>query len=108
MTQEKLKSIIENAVKEREIDLENADREDYMKILRDAESGDDTVLFDLIADADGHPIRIQAFTDVKYKEKTYSIILNFDLELYGGIDELTEEILGEYKRAYDLQKNFTY
>lgn len=82
MTKKELKSLIEGAVKNWRINIEHVDREDIMRILNDIEQADDTVCYDLIADADANPIAIQTFTNIRFKENNYSVILNFNLDLY--------------------------
>lgn len=106
MTFEKLYNLIGESVKKRWIFINETDREEAMAILRDIEGVDDTLMFDLIADSEGHPSRIQVFTDVKYKEKTYSIILNFDLCLYGEESGRAEQILKEFEKAKEIKERF--
>lgn len=106
MKKTELKKLIKKSVESRDLDMWNADRVDYMKILTDVESNNDDLCFDLISDADGHPISIQAFTTVRHKDIFYHVIVSFNVQVNNNIQYLTDEIRDRYNKAREIQRLF--
>lgn len=77
-----------------------------MKILTDVEGNNDDLCFDLISDADGHPISIQAFTTVRHKDIFYHVIVSFNVQVNNNIQYLTDEIRDRYNKAREIQRLF--
>lgn len=105
MTKEELTKIIENSVKEHDFDFKDYDREDVEFILNDIQEEDDTLLFDTIS-CWWHPIAIQVFTDVEFKGKNYSVIIDFEMPLENTKEEFIERIWEEYERALKNKEIF--
>lgn len=103
MEKTELKKVIKESIKSWDLDMGNADRVDYMKILTDIEWYDDDLCFDLIADADGHPISIQAFTTIKHKDIFYNVIVSFNVCMFNNVDYLTDELYGRYQKAKEIK-----
>ena len=105
MTKEKLKSLIEEAIKNYDIELQDIDRPDAMLILNYIEQNNDDLMYDLI-DYDAHPIAIQCFTNVRFKEKNRNIIVDFGIPLGNNIDDRVETLMWDYEMAYKTKETF--
>ena len=105
MTKEELTKIIENSVKEHDFDFKDYDREDVEYIFQDIQGKDDTLYFDTISYW-WHPIAIQVFTDVEFKGKNYSVIIDFEMPLENTKEEFIERIWEEYERALKNKEIF--
>ena len=107
MTKEELTKIIEKSVKEHDFDFKNYDREDIEMILNDLQ--DDFELMGLYFDTisyEGHPIAIQVFTDVFFKEYNYDVIIDFEMPLPWSKEEFIETIWDEYQTALKNKEIF--
>lgn len=109
MTKEQLAKIINDSLERQEYDWERADREELGRVLTDIEEGTQTewktrLYFDTIYCE--HPIAIQVFTEVKHQNKTYNVIIDFDMTTPIDADALIDTIWEEYQTAQEMQKNF--
>lgn len=100
-----IRKIIEDGLNRRGIDINNRDREEVLALLNDVQEFDDTLQFDLISGTEG-PVAIQVFTDVDYKGKSYSVIIDFDMLTPNSVEELVKTLLEEYEKAINTQNNF--
>lgn len=105
MTKKELKSLIEGAIKKYDIELQDIDRPDAMLILKEIEENNDDLMFDLI-DYDAHPIAIQCFTSVRFKEKNRDVIVDFEIPLWNNIDDRVETLMWDYEMAYETKETF--
>jgi len=105
MTKKELEKIINTALENYDFNWGEYDREDLERVLTDIQNGNDTLCFDTIS-CDWHPIAIQVFTDVNYKDKNYSIILDFDMLQPEDPKDFLEILWGLYNEAIKLQETF--
>ncbi len=100
-----IRKLIEESLSRTWIDIKNRDREELLVILNDVQEFDETLQFDLISGTEG-PVAIQVFTDVNYKGKFYSVIIDFDMPTPNDVEELVKILLEEYEKAINTQNNF--
>lgn len=105
MTKKELTKIIENSVKEHNFNFEEYDWEDVEMILQDIQDYNDTINFDTIS-YEGHPIAIQVFTDVEFKDSKYDVIIDFEMPLPLSKEEFIETIWEEYQTALKNKEIF--
>lgn len=107
MTKEELTKIIEDNIKDYNYDFTECDYEDVEIILNNLQEDLECIglYFDTISYW-GHPIAIQVFTEVNYKDSNYSVIIDFEMYLANNKEEFIETIWDEYQTALKTQENF--
>ena len=106
MTKEQLAKIIKNSLENHTFDFNYRDYEGLMLILQDLQEEDDTLCFDLIAWVYENIIAIQIFTDVEFKGKNYSVIIDFEMPYPENENDLIDTLWEEYENALENRKLF--
>lgn len=107
MTKEQLAKIVKKAKKGHDFDIFSFRcYDDLMLILNDIQEQDDTLCFDLICWPYESPFAIQIFTDVEFKGKNYSVIIDFEMPYPENEDDLINILWEEYGKALENRKLF--
>jgi hypothetical protein len=107
MTKEELTKIIEDNIKDYNYDFTECDYEDIEIILNNLQEDLECIglYFDTISYG-GHPIAIQVFTDVEFKDSKYDVIIDFEMPLPLSKEEFIETIWEEYQTALKNKEIF--